>query len=488
MILYLRGRSRWAVAAVTLAVFLFGSFAVGVFSVRDTVYGMMLILAMFGLVVYWVKPDAMVGVALFWAFAALPAGLHVGKVVGPAVINGYQVAVVLAICYLIPIVRPRFSDFALPGIFALTVVSATVAGFAAGHTTWVVIRESQTLFEMIGGFILGLLIIHGDYGRLAIRAIVLILWFSAGMAIVSSLHAVQLFGRAESLPGAGAGDAVRIILSTQSLATAVLTALVAAALIGGVRHGLYFALGPPALIITMLSFSRNTLIALAVGAGVAVLAGFGWLTLRRGAALAAIGAVVFAVAIPGSLFLLQGTSSGDWLAGQFAAFNHRVLGGVSTEALSVDSSTQDRLREVGNLNRAIARAPVFGHGLGYAYQPSYGDDEFETKITSTFSHNFYLWWLVKAGAVGMAAFALFALAPLTRALRRASPPAKISAATTGGLLAISAVWPLPEMPIDALALGLALGATMGLAGVPRPSPDAGELERNGRPAPIAGLK
>ncbi|WP_102419016.1 O-antigen ligase [Mycobacterium sp. 4858] len=483
---YVRGRRlRLAIGAVPLAVFLFGCFAVGVFAVRSTGQGMMLILAMFSLVVYWAKPEAMVGVALFLAFAALPASLHVGKVVGPAVIYVYQVALVLAICFLIPVVRPRFSNFAVPGIFALAVLFFTVVGFATGHAGWVVIRESQTLLEMVGGFVLGLLIVYGDYVKLSIRVLTLILWFSAGMAIVGSLHAVRLAGRAESLMGTGAGQALRVIIATQSPATAVLTALVAASIVGRVRPATYFTLGAPALVIALLSFSRNPLISFAVAAVVALFASFSWSTLRRTAALAAIAGVVIAVMAPTALFLLQGSSTGAWLADQFAAFNYRVLSGVSTGALAVDTSTLDRLREVEHLDRAIARAPWFGHGLGYAYQLPYGDDpnDFTMKFYPTYSHNFYLWWLVKSGAVGMAAFALFALTPLIRALRRSSAPAKISAAVSAGLLAISAVWPLPEMPVDALALGLALGSTMGFARSRRAGQEVGELGVSRAPVP-----
>jgi O-antigen ligase len=48
-----------------------------------------------------------------------------------------------------------------------------------------------------------------------------------------------------------------------------------------------------------------------------------------------------------------------------------------------------------------------------------------------------------------------------RGLRCASVPAKISAAVSIGLLAVCIVAPLPEDPPNAMALGMALGATMG---------------------------
>lgn len=482
MILYMGGRYRLAVAGLALGLFLFGCFLVGVFSVRDSVHGALLIAAMFSLVVYWAKREAMVGVALFWAFAALPAGLHVGKVVGPGVINAYQVALLLAICYLLPVVKLRFADYLLPGLLTLTVLFFTVVGVVTGHAADIVMFESTTLLEMVGGYILALLVVYGGYVKGVVRTMVLILWFSAGMAVVSSLHAVRLAGRAENLTGTDAGDALRIIVATQSPAVAVLAGLAAAAVVGQIRPAVFLALGPPALIITLLSVSRNTLIALAVATIVALLASFRWSSLSRVVALAVITALVAVVTVAATLFVLRDSSSGVWLAKQFAAFNHRVLGGVSTGALAVDTSTLDRLQEIRNLNRAIARAPVFGHGLGYVYQLPSGDDEFSTKYQPTYSHNFYLWWWVKAGAVGMVVFTLFALTPLIRALRRASAPAKISAAVSAALLAISAVWPLPEMPIDALALGLALGATTAFAGMASTGRDGARIGVNPAPA------
>jgi hypothetical protein len=470
VIFYLRSRDRLVVAAAVLAVFLLGCFFFGVLSVRRTTEGAMLIAALFCLVVYWVKPEGMVAVTLFGAFAALPEGLHVGKVIGPVAIYAYQIAAVLAILYLLPIVRPRFSDYLLPGVFAMTVMLYTFYGFAAGHDALMVARESTTLLEMVGGFVLGMLVVWGHYAEWLIRVIVVILWFSAGMAIVSSLHAVRLAGRAESLEQAtGAGQALRIVLSTQTPATAVLAALVAAAIVGRVKPGMYYALGPPALIISLLSFSRNTLIAMVVAAVVAFLSSFGWPALRRMGAVVAVSVAALAVTVPGSLFLLQHSQAGAWLGDQFTAFGQRVLGGISTSALAVDESTLDRLRENARLNTAIAEAPVFGHGLGYAYQLPTGNDPdaFAWKLGPTYSHLFYQWWLAKAGVVGVAVFAWFAATPIVKALRRASAPAKISAAVSASLLAISAVWPLPEMPMDALALGLVLGATMGFATLAR---------------------
>ncbi len=168
--------------------------------------------------------------------------------------------------------------------------------------------------------------------------------------------------------------------------------------------------------------------------------------------------------------------------GKITGFSHRVLGRTSANALAADPSTLARYAEDANLNDAIAAAPLFGHGLGYAYQLPFGGDdptEFTQSLGTTYAHNFYLWWLAKSGAVGMGAFALLALAPLVRALRSASVPAKISAAVSTGLLVMCIIDPLPEDPANAMTLGIALGAAMAFAkmlGRPESSPPEDEDE------------
>jgi O-Antigen ligase len=508
VILYVRGRRRLALSGAMLAAFLFACSLYGALSVRGFRY-LALIGVMVCLVVYWIKPQLMVWVALFLTFAAVPASFHMGIVVGPVNIWVFDVALLLAICYLIPIVRPRFSAYLLPGMFLLTVVCMTVVGFVTGHDAKQVVREATGLFELIGGFVLGLLVVYCDYIKGAMHAIAVTLWFSAGMIVAGSLHAIRLAGVTASLnerAGKGMGGgcaavaqcggaaAIRVVTATEQPATAVLAALVAAQIVGRVRPATYLALGPPAVLIALLAFARSAMIEIAVAAVVAFVASLGWTALRRTTVLTIAGAVLLAVTVPGALFLLQHSSAGAWLGDQFTAFNNRVLGGVSTKVLAADSSTLARLAEDAALNRAIAKAPVFGHGLGYAYQlPSGKPGAFFATDGTAYAHNFYLWWLAKAGAVGMAAFALLALTPLIRALRCASAPAKISAAVGIGLLAVCTVAPLPESPSAASMLGLVLGSAMAFASRGRTerlgaeqTPAPGEVAESlhaGRPGP-----
>lgn len=471
-------------SAAAGAVFLLGCFAVGVLTVRTSM-ALMLIYALGCLIIYLTKPQGMVWIALFLAFASLPAALHRSKDIGPVGIYDYQVAILLAIVFLIPLARLRFSAYVVPGGFLLTVAFFAAAGVAGGSDPVATAREAMFLCDLVTGFVLALLIVRTNYVRESLRVLAVVLWFSAGMMLASSLTGLRLEGRAESLQAeTGSAQAIRLLTQTQTPALAVLAALVAAQILGRGRLSTHLALGVPALVITLLGFSRSTLIVLAVAAGVAFVASLGWSTVRRSAMLAVVAAALVGVVVPGALFILQHSAGGAWLADQLNAFSHRVIGGVSENRLAVDQSALDRLHEDTNLWRAITDAPVLGHGLGYAYQLPFGKSgTFTATLGPTYAHNFYLWWLAKAGAVGMASFAVLALTPVVRGVRSASVEAKISAAVSAALLAVCVVSPLPLEAGDSLALGMMLGAAMAFA---RPRQHAEQVEPSGSIAdPVA---
>ena len=59
-----------------------------------------------------------------------------------------------------------------------------------------------------------------------------------------------------------------------------------------------------------------------------------------------------------------------------------------------------------------------------------------TTLGTTYAHNFHLLLLVKAGIVGMTAFALFVLAPIVIAMRSSSDIARSAAALAVGMAAV----------------------------------------------------
>ena len=469
------------VAAVTVArgaVFALGCFLAGALAVREPVKGAILIAALGCLVIYLTRPQIMAWIALFLAFASLPPEIPVGNGMWPLGMYTYHVVLLLAIAFLVPHARVRFSEYLVPGIFLLTLAYFTVVGLAGGNNPERVSREVLFLVELVAGFVLALLIVRAGFVREAIGVLGVVLWFSAGMTLVSSLTGLQLIGRAVSLQAeTGGAQAIRLITYAETPALAVLAALVAAQIVGRGRLSALLALGLPALLITLLAFSRDALIVLGVSAAAALLATLGWMAIRRLAVLAAVAAALVGVVLPAALFVLHNSEAGTWLSDQLNAFSERVIGGISPNAMAVDSSTQDRLHENAHLLAAFGEAPLFGHGMGYAYQLPFGKaGSFTATLGTTYAHNFYLWWLAKAGAAGMASFAVFALTPVVRGIRSASAAARISAAVSAGLLAACTVGPMPLEPAQSLSLGLALGVAMGFARSPR-NAERSELTR-----------
>ncbi|PTR42823.1 O-antigen ligase-like membrane protein [Rhodococcus sp. OK611] len=444
-------------------------FGAGAIAARNNTQGIMLIGGLLSLVLLLVRPLRMVDVAIFLSFASLPPALRVGTNVGPLTVYPYEAAVVLAIVFLMFSTEVRFGDL-IPGwIFLVTIAIFTARGHEAGNDIERLARESQFLVEMVAGFMLAVLIVRAGAVRQALLAVGVTLWFSAIMLVISSLTGLVLSGRTESLVReTGASEAVRLLTSTQALSMAVLCVLAAAYLMGVARASNFVAFGIPSLVTTLLSFSRSTLIALALTVACVALAAMSRNTLVRVGKLIAYGAVVTLGLVPLLLYLLGGSGAGTWLSDQVSAFTIRVFGGVSTNALAVDSSTIARLHENANLERAIEQSPLLGHGLGYAYQlPFWKAGEFSATLGTTYAHNFYLWWLVKAGVFGTVMLAVFALTPIVRALTSRSVPALICAAVAVGLLFVCIVDPLPLDPPNALVLGGILGAAMGFATMAR---------------------
>lgn len=470
-----------------VAVLVLGSFAIGVLAVRSTTEGIMLIVGLVCLVVYLTRPEWMIWLGMFLAFASLPAGLHVAKTVGPLQNYAYQVAVILAICFLLPVARLRFSAFALPLAMLAAIGFFTVVGLQAGHDTARVAREASFLVDMVAGFVLALLIVRIGYVKGVLRTMGVVLWVSAAMVVTSSVSGLALAGRTEEVTDStGTELAVRLLTASQTPALAVLATLLAGHILGKAKLSVSLALGVPAVIISLLAFSRNTLIVLGVTAAVAFSAGLGFSLVKRTTILVAIVVATVGVVLPAALFLTQNSAAGLWFDGQVNAFSERVLGGISSTALATDSSTLARLQEIANLDRAFSQSPLFGHGLGYAYQLPFGKpDSFTATLGTTYAHNFYMWWLVKGGLAGMAVFVAFALIPVIRALRAATVPAKIAAAVSAGLLAVCTVDPLPLDPGNALALGLSLGAAMGFAMFATPAQPSAEQSKSTAPVVAA---
>ncbi|RJK97879.1 O-antigen ligase family protein [Vallicoccus soli] len=276
------------------------------------------------------------------------------------------------------------------------------------------------------------------HSRAAVRAALVVLWYSAGLMLVTIVTGTELLaGRVANVRVQGVGgtaaelDATRFIVNSKVLAFVVLVAAATVLLSrrAGARERLLAAvLALPAFLVTFLGYARATLLALLLCTAVL-------LVLRRRADLhgGRLGAVVLAAAALVGVVGLTGTASllsdpdGNLVARQVAGFEERVLGGLTTEQVETPGN-EYRLLENRYALMTWGENPLFGQGIGASYHPPMIADPllqaFETdpEFGSRFVHNGYLWYLVKTGLVGLLAFLAMVLVPVARVLRRAAGP------------------------------------------------------------------
>ncbi len=426
-----------------------------------------IVIGLAGIGLVWlVRPTLTIDTAIFLSCATLPPAFAVGKAVGPLTVLPYEILLVLAIVVLLRTATPTFNEL-VPGIlFVVTVLAFAGIGVLAGNDMVRLVREAQNMLEMVAGFVLALLIVRAGYTRQAVRTIGFVLWFSSGMLVLASVGILNVAGREDDLQKEiGVGDAVRVLSATQIPSMAVLCSLLLGVLIGRVRVVHLLGLGVPALLIQLLSCTRAVLIVLAVAAIITVVAMRTRAVVQRFAALTVGSLVMIFAVVPALLVLLSGTAAGAWLSSQVDAYAVRVFGGVTSDALASDTSALARWHENANLRGAFAESPLLGHGLGFAYQLPFGKiSEFSaTTLGTTYAHNFHLLLLVKAGIVGMTAFALFVLAPVVIAMRSSSDIARSAAALAVGMAAACFVDPMPIESPSSMVLGATLGVALGFA-------------------------
>lgn len=456
---------------LTWSVILLGCFSFGYLAVRSPLISIALIGAIGCMLVYAIAPHWMVWIALFSAFATMPAGVPGGKLAAGTIIYVYEVLLFLAVGFLILAQRNRAPISAIPGIYLIFVFTATVAGILNGNERSWIIFDARNLITMAAGFVLAELVVRHGLVAQAVKVMAVLLWFSAMMILANAWFDVQLRVTTGTVVSA-AGDQIaggtirRYFTETQAPAFAVLIVVIVVSVIVRVRSRDWLMLGVPALAITFFSFTRYSFGGLFAAVIAAGLVSARRTTILRIAKITGVSiSVVFLLTL---LFQLSPVSlSGGWLGQQLQAYATRIFGGLMLFLEGGDTSYGARQSENVNLWIAIREAPLFGHGFGYAYQPPFGRaDGFAATFGPYYGHNFYLWLLAKAGIIGLVGFALFALVPIIRALRSPSFEAKASAIVALIVLAVSVVGPAGESGPGALVLGIALGAAMAFSSGP----------------------
>jgi len=406
-------------------------------------------------------------IALWLGVSTLPLGFQNAISIGGIAIYPFEIA--LAVAVLLTAERGWKIVNRLPSL-AFLVGAFTIAfplALLSRHPFGAILTDGRGMLVLLVTIILTAALVSDPADRQVLtRAVKYLMVFSAAMVAIGSLTGIPLTGRVEDAGlylASGTlqtSSAVRLLVPTSHLATGVLAASVAAVLFGYCRprHAAVWLV--PAALIAALSFSRNVLLAVAAAILVAAV------TSGRKRLVAAIPRLAATAAMLAGLSIVYIIATPTWDASNWfgklmIGFETRVLGGLSAQMLSMDTSVLYRDREMANGIDAIVNSPIIGHGLGFAYQSGSGPaGTFWRDQAPYYSHNFYLWIGIKFGIIGICLLVLLVSACIQGPYRDNARSILLFGGSS--LLAVSAVAPLPLESYTAVILGIALGGCLGL--------------------------
>lgn len=427
------------------------------------------------------NPSVIVHATLWVLFMTTVPEIPHGVRIGGIFVYFYEFLIFAAVIYALSLaqstcglVSALHKSIAVWIAFLFGVMTLVGIGTAIlrGYPFWDIQYDGKSIIELVAVFFVSVIIVAADDWRRYIKTVTLILVLSAVLTVYASATGFVLWGRTETAELlasggraiAGGSDAVRYITQTTPLALA--------ALLGGIAYFLLvrrpsaqaLPLLIAALVITILSFSRNTLLALAgtvIFAFIVALAN-GLLSRLLRRFLVSLLAVALAVQV----LLSVGGALGahDWIETQITGYSNRVIAGLDQSNEREDLSANYRDEEAEGISKIGAQHPVLGGGFGTHYKPPSGERGSFTAFEGTlYSHNTYNWLYLKIGIVGLAIFVALIAACLLPALywRRCSALLATGAATLAGLSIAIFVAPLPiEQPGSAL-LGILMGLCAG---------------------------
>lgn len=366
---------------------------------------------------------------------------------------------------LLRLPRSHTTDVA-SGFLVLAITAGGILSLTGGATVTHVVSDVRSLLYFACA-----LFMAGRYASVAkvarVKTLVwVLLWFSAALVLFSSATGIPIGGRQEEgtlyLEGSGvAGEAAtRILTGTTNLALPVLAGYLGLWVMGKTRTGSAVRFFLPALIISFLGFSRNTILGVAV-AIVFSLVVLGSVQTWRSAVRRLLAVAAACLGLYVALPLLQLLPGANFVATQVDTYASRVIDGLSQQTLSLDTSVLYRERENLFLFQAIGEQPLFGHGFGYAYKPGEGQiGSFWADKGTIYAHNFYLWVMVKSGLVGLGSWLVLLALPITRAFRLREPGTLFLASGAVSLMAVSFVAPMPLGSAGSVAIGAFIGAAI----------------------------
>lgn len=408
-----------------------------------------------------VRPSWWVGMVVFAVAVTVPAQVPMAILLGGFGVQFSEIALAAGAAYALFKFGPnRLTDRCATAVLLLTLIYAGygLSQYPANH----VAGDARGMLGMALALFIAGRIVGSPTATVAIKAVRLTLWVSLVVVTLGAVGVIQIAARATdaTLDGSGTDALVtRVQSPTTHLAAAVLAVCVAMWVTERKMFKSLVWYAVPALGLTIFAYSRNALVLVAIAALVAPLLERkfrGWV---RMILAAGVGAFAF-VAAGWILSQLSDLAGFGYLNRMYTAYADRVLGGLSEKAQSVDRSVLYREIEVVRMRAAIPGFELFGHGLGFSYQRP---RDRATPNSAFYAHHYYYWLMVKAGAVGVAAYLIALAAPLVHAVRRPGNPFRSAcAATAVGLFYISTVAPMPISTNGGPLFGAILGIAAGL--------------------------
>lgn len=411
------------------------------------------------------RPAWTVYATIILGLTAFPAFIPYSFQIGSTTIFMFEPFLFLAAMWTACTQRAAPGLVLRPLLLGALIAAAALAGLASEYPTIEIIGDGRGLLTVLLAAVVASRIFGTDYAVTGLRVLKYSLWTSLGVIALSIVAGFKLAGRTEAAAlflnssGAGVSDSTRYLTAASEVAVLVCCASLALVIVGRatLRQASPFLI--PALLMTFLSFSRNSFLAV----GIAIV--FAMLIARTVKPVAVIAKLSILIGVPlvllGLLNAAGGLPGGEFVTAQINSFMSRVVGGLDTSTLNDDTSAIARVNEDAYLMQAIGESPVVGHGFGFAYRPPVGvPGSFSATKGQYYGHNFYLWITAKTGILGLAAFFFIAIAPVLACLRRRTSIAIALGSAGAGLLLSIAFAPFPNDVSNggSLAVGLFLGA------------------------------
>ena len=329
-----------------------------------------------------------------------------------------------------------------------------MVGLLRGYSLDDIQTDARPLIAMMIVAAVAAVIVAADDWRRYLKTITAVLMVSAAITIYASATGTSLRGRTETAELTAAGgdvlsggsNALRYLTQATPPALVVLLGCVTLLVLGRVTAKQAAPMLIPSLVISLLGFSRNTILALAGALVFAFVISVVDGHLGRVVTRFVSTALVAGVVIFGLSTLGHALGAGHWIDTQVAGYSNRVISGFAESYEGHDASTQYRLQELEYIKTSGAEHPIVGGGFGFRYRPPAGDPgDFEADRGQLYAHNTYGWLYVKVGILGVLAFLILMLSCVLPALSayRSSPLLEGAAAALVGLSVAMIVMPLP---------------------------------------------